>query len=150
VRVRAGGAGVPAFFTPTAFGTIIQTGGFPIKYKNDGSGKPEIVSAARETRQFNGKNYVMEEAITGDFSLIKAWKGDTEGNLIFKFVFARLPKYRYLTPPLSLFNTGDLPATLTPRWPRPPGTPLRRSVFFFFLGVSAHFSSWRVSPHCVG
>ena len=83
-RVRAGGAGVPAFFTPTAYGTIIQTGGFPIKYRSDGSGKPEILSAAREVRQFNGRNYVMEEAITGDFSLIKAWKGDTEGNLIFK------------------------------------------------------------------
>jgi 3-oxoacid CoA-transferase len=82
--VRAGGAGVPAFFTPTAYGTIIQAGGFPIKYRNDKSGKPEILSAPREVRQFNGKNYVMEEAITGDFSLIKAWKADTEGNLVFK------------------------------------------------------------------
>lgn len=83
-RVRAGGAGVPAFFTPTAHGTIIQQGGFPIKYKSDASGKPEILSAPREVRAFNGRNYVMEEAIVGDFSLVKAWKGDTEGNLVFK------------------------------------------------------------------
>ena len=83
-RIRAGGAGVPAFFTPTAFGTIIQAGGFPIKYRADKSGTPEILSQPREVRKFNGKNYVMEEAITGDFSLIKAWKGDTEGNLVFR------------------------------------------------------------------
>ncbi|KOB67068.1 Succinyl-CoA:3-ketoacid-coenzyme A transferase [Operophtera brumata] len=55
-RVRAGGAGIPAFFTPTGYGTL----------------------------QFNGKDYIMEEAITGDFALIKAWKADRHGNLIFR------------------------------------------------------------------
>mmetsp|Transcript_20425 Transcript_20425/g.38088 ORF Transcript_20425/g.38088 Transcript_20425/m.38088 type:complete len:516 (-) Transcript_20425:56-1603(-) len=83
-RLRSGGAGIPAFFTPTAAGTVIADGGFPIKYKSDGSGDVEIKSEPRETRTFNGVEYVMEEAITGDVSLVKAWKADTRGNLVFR------------------------------------------------------------------
>jgi len=82
-RLRAGGAGVPAFYTPTAFGTVIQEGGFPIKYKQ-GTDEVEIASEARETRSFDGRDYVMERAITGDFALVKAWKADTRGNLVFR------------------------------------------------------------------
>ncbi|XP_013178208.1 PREDICTED: succinyl-CoA:3-ketoacid coenzyme A transferase 1, mitochondrial [Papilio xuthus] len=81
-RIRAGGAGIPAFFTPTGFGTLIQQGGAPIKYTKDG--KIDIPSAARHVQQFNGKDYIMEEAITGDFALVKAWKADKYGNLIFR------------------------------------------------------------------
>lgn len=80
-RIRAGGAGVPAFFTPTAFGTLVHEGGAPIEY--DAKGKVELASNQRESRQFDGKDYIMEEAITGDFALIKAWKADPLGNLIF-------------------------------------------------------------------
>ena len=83
-RLYAGGAGIPAFFTPTAAGTVIAKGGAPIKFKPDGSGDIEIESAPREVREFNGREYVMEEAIVGDFSIIKAWKGDTRGNLVFR------------------------------------------------------------------
>jgi 3-oxoacid CoA-transferase len=81
-RLRAGGAGIPAFYTPTAFGTIIQEGGFPIKYNSDKT--VAIRSLPRETRSFNNRNFVLEEAITGDFALVKAWKADTNGNLIFR------------------------------------------------------------------
>merc|ERR1719300_1325171 len=81
-RIRAGGAGVPAFFTPTAFGTLVHEGGSPIKYSKDGT--IAIHSKPREERMFNGRNFIMEEAITGDFSLIKAWKADKAGNLIFR------------------------------------------------------------------
>jgi len=80
-RIRAGGAGVPAFFTSTAYGTLVQEGGAAIKYNRDGS--IAIKSEPREARLFNGRNYIMEEAITGDFALIKAWKADKAGNLIF-------------------------------------------------------------------
>jgi len=86
-RLRAGGAGIPAFYTSTAYGTVIETGGFPIKYKEstDPNDRPvEIESEPREVRKFGDKMYVMEEGITGDFALIKAWKGDTMGNLVFK------------------------------------------------------------------
>ena len=81
-RIRAGAAGVPAFFTPTGYGTLIQEGGAPIKYNSDGS--INIASEPREVRQFNGRNYIMEEAITGDFALIKAWKADKKGNVVFR------------------------------------------------------------------
>jgi 3-oxoacid CoA-transferase len=81
-RLRAGGAGIPAFYTPTAFGTLVQEGGFPIKYNPDKT--VAIHSKPRETRHFNGRSYVMEEAITGDYALVKAWKGDAAGNLVFR------------------------------------------------------------------
>ncbi|KAI1314491.1 Succinyl-CoA:3-ketoacid coenzyme A transferase 1, mitochondrial [Mortierella claussenii] len=81
-RVRAGGAGIPAFFTPTAYGTEVQTGELTIKYGPDG--KTLIRSKPREVREFNGRKYIMEEAIVGDYSLVKAWKGDAYGNLVFK------------------------------------------------------------------
>jgi 3-oxoacid CoA-transferase A subunit len=63
-RIRAGGAGIPAFYTPTGVGTVIAEG--------------------KETRTFNGVQVILEEALTADFALIKAWKGDTHGNLIFR------------------------------------------------------------------
>jgi 3-oxoacid CoA-transferase subunit A len=63
-RVRAGGAGIPAFFTPAGYGTEVAEG--------------------KEAREFNGKMYLMEQWLIADFALVKAWKGDTSGNLIFK------------------------------------------------------------------
>jgi 3-oxoacid CoA-transferase subunit A len=63
-RIRAGGAGIPAFFTPAGVGTEVAQG--------------------KETRDFNGKTYLMEHWLRADFSLVKAWKGDTSGNLIYK------------------------------------------------------------------
>ncbi|XP_065142864.1 succinyl-CoA:3-ketoacid coenzyme A transferase 1, mitochondrial [Paramisgurnus dabryanus] len=81
-RIRAGGAGIPAFFTATGYGTLIQEGGTPIKYNKDGS--IAIASERREVKEFNGRHYVMEKAITGDFALIKAWKCDKAGNLVFR------------------------------------------------------------------
>ena len=84
-RLRAAGAGVPAFYTPTAVGTIIEKGGFPIKYKQGSGGKEvEIESSPRETKTFNGATYLMEEAINADFSIVKAWRGDERGNLQFR------------------------------------------------------------------
>ncbi|KAL6064507.1 Succinyl-CoA:3-ketoacid coenzyme A transferase 1, mitochondrial [Balamuthia mandrillaris] len=81
-RVRAGGAGIPAFYTPTGVGTFLEEGGFVIKYNSDGS--PAILSKPREIREFNGRKYLLEEAIRGDFALVKAWKADTKGNLMFR------------------------------------------------------------------
>jgi 3-oxoacid CoA-transferase len=85
-RLRAGGAGIPAFFTRTAYGTIIHEGGNVIKYGEGGAkgGIVEIASKPRESREFDGQGYVMEEGITGDYSLVKAWKADTRGNLVWK------------------------------------------------------------------
>ena len=63
-RIRAGGAGIPAFFTPAGYGTEVGEG--------------------KESREFNGKMYLMETWLKADFALVKAWKGDTAGNLIYK------------------------------------------------------------------
>ncbi len=63
-RMRAGGAGIPAFFTPAGYGTVVAEG--------------------KETREFDGKQYVMERGIVGDFSLVAAWKADRLGNLQYR------------------------------------------------------------------
>ena len=63
-RCRAGGAGIPAFFTPAGYGTEVGEG--------------------KEVRDFNGKPHILESALTADFAIVKAWKGDTAGNLIYK------------------------------------------------------------------
>ncbi|UII30501.1 CoA transferase subunit A [Fulvivirga ulvae] len=63
-RIRAGGAGIPAFFTPAGYGTEVAEG--------------------KEVREFHGKKYLMEEWLQADFALVKAWKGDTAGNLVYK------------------------------------------------------------------
>ncbi|XP_074640567.1 succinyl-CoA:3-ketoacid coenzyme A transferase 1, mitochondrial-like [Tubulanus polymorphus] len=81
-RIRAGGAGIPAFYTATGYGTLIHEGGSPIKYNAEGD--IEIPSETKEHREFEGRNYIMEPSITGDFALIKAWKADKAGNLIFR------------------------------------------------------------------
>jgi 3-oxoacid CoA-transferase/3-oxoacid CoA-transferase subunit A len=85
-RIRAGGAGIPAFFTPTGAGTAVSEGGLPLKYAADGS--VAKASPKKETREFNGKQYVLEPAITGDFAIVKAWKGDRFGNLVYRHTAA--------------------------------------------------------------
>jgi 3-oxoacid CoA-transferase subunit A len=81
-RLRAGGAGIPAFFTPTGAGTAIGDGGLPIRYGPDG--RVAQFSAKKETREFGGRACVLEPAITGDFALVKAWRGDRLGNLVYR------------------------------------------------------------------
>jgi 3-oxoacid CoA-transferase/3-oxoacid CoA-transferase subunit A len=81
-RLRAGGAGVPAFFTPTGAGTAISDGGLPLRYAPDG--KVARLSEKKEQREFDGRNYVLERGITGDFALVKAWKADRFGNLVYR------------------------------------------------------------------
>ena len=73
-RLRAGGAGIPAFYTPTASATLIEQGGFPIKFVEGDPETVEIASEPREGREFDGRHYILERGITGDFGLVKAWK----------------------------------------------------------------------------
>jgi 3-oxoacid CoA-transferase subunit A len=84
-RLRAGGAGIPAFFTPTGVGSQVADGGLPWRYAADGS--VAVSSPAKEVRVFerNGeaREYVLEQAIVADFGLVRAWKGDRHGNLVF-------------------------------------------------------------------
>lgn len=81
-RCRAGGHGIPAFFTPAAFGTVVQTGELPLKHNSDGT--VASYSAPRDVKVFGGKSYIMEEAIKGDYAFIKAYKADRLGNVQFR------------------------------------------------------------------
>lgn len=84
-RMRAGGAGITGFYTPTGAGTEVADGGIPVRYDPDRPGEVLIRSAARETRRFeDGRLCVLERAITAEFGLIRAWKGDRLGNLVFR------------------------------------------------------------------
>eukprot|EP00461_Guttulinopsis_vulgaris_P000465 UN00465 len=88
-KLRAGGAGIPAFYTATGAGTILQEGGFPIKFAAEidpttGKRPTAIASKPKETRVFNGRPHVLEEAITGEVAIVKAHKADKFGNLIFR------------------------------------------------------------------
>ena len=94
-RVRAGGSGIPAFYTPAGVGTLTATG--------------------KETRDFNGRTYVMEEAIFADYAFIRAWKADTKGNLIFRLaarnfnpVFAMGAKHTIVEVD-EIVEAGELP-----------------------------------------
>src|SRR5262245_27585973 len=80
-RLRAGGCGIPAFYPPAGVGTQIADGGLPWRYASDGS--VALASPAKETREFGGRPYVLEEGIVCDFALVRAAKGDTHGNLVF-------------------------------------------------------------------
>jgi 3-oxoacid CoA-transferase subunit A len=80
-RLRAGGCGIPAFFTPAGVGTLVADGGLPWRYAADGS--VVVASPPKEVRQFDGRPYVLEEAITTDYGLVRATRGDTQGNLVF-------------------------------------------------------------------
>jgi 3-oxoacid CoA-transferase len=85
-RCRAGGAGIPAFYTPAAFGTVVQTGELPLLHNSDGTVKE--YSEPRDVKVFKGKSYVMENAIDGDYAFVKAWKADKLGNAMFRFAAA--------------------------------------------------------------
>ncbi len=80
-RLRAGGAGIPAFYTPAGVGTQVAEGGLPWRY--DGAGGIAIASPAKEVREFDGTAYVLERAIRTDFALVHARYGDTHGNLVY-------------------------------------------------------------------
>ncbi len=81
-RLRAGGAGIPAFYTPAGVGTQIAEGGLPLRY--DGHGGVALASAPKETREFAGRSYVLEHAIRTDFALVHARYGDRHGNLVYE------------------------------------------------------------------
>ncbi|GMH98328.1 hypothetical protein TrVE_jg12914 [Triparma verrucosa] len=92
-KMRAAGAGVPAFFTRTGVGTLVQHGGMPMRYSTDGSRNVIKTSTPRMAGLFKPPlappdakptEYILEQAMSGDFALVKAWKADPEGNLVYR------------------------------------------------------------------
>jgi 3-oxoacid CoA-transferase subunit A len=80
-RLRAGGAGIPAFYTPAGVGTAVADGGLPWRYAPDGS--VAMASPRKETRDFDGVSYVLERGLRTDYALVRARRGDRHGNLVF-------------------------------------------------------------------
>ncbi|MFF0559553.1 CoA transferase subunit A [Streptomyces sp. NPDC004266] len=89
-RLRAGGCGIPAFFTPAGVGTQVADGGLPWRYAADDAPRTEpggapvaVASPPKEIREYDGRPYVLEHGITTDFALVRAARGDRHGNLVF-------------------------------------------------------------------
>jgi 3-oxoacid CoA-transferase subunit A len=80
-RLRAGGCGIPAFFTPAGVGTLVADGGLPWRYGADGS--VAVASPPKEARTYGGREHILEEGIVCDFALVRALRGDRYGNLVF-------------------------------------------------------------------
>jgi len=107
-RCQAGGAGVPAFFTPAGYGTE--------------------VGAGKEVRYFNGKPHLLEEALTADFALIKAWKGDRFGNLVFKGTARNFNPLMAMAGKITIVEVEELvePGDLDPNFIHTPGIFVQR------------------------
>jgi 3-oxoacid CoA-transferase subunit A len=112
-RVRAGGAGIPAFYVPAGYGTEVGTG--------------------KESREFNGKMHLLEHALTADFAVVKAWKGDTAGNLIYKYTANNFNNMMAMAGKITIAEVEELvPAgELDPNFIHTPGIFVQR----IFQGV---------------
>lgn len=107
-RCRAGGAGIPAFFTPAGYGTEVAEG--------------------KEVRWFNGKPHILEHALTADFAIVKAWKGDTNGNLIFKGTARNFNPVMAMAGTITIAEVEHLvePGELDPNFIHTPGIFIQR------------------------
>lgn len=107
-RCRAGGAGIPAFFTPAGYGTEIAKG--------------------KEVREFNGKPHILESALTADFAIVKAWKGDKAGNLIYKGTARNFNPPMAMAGKITIAEVEELvePGELDPNFIHTPGIFVQR------------------------
>ncbi|HEX7412338.1 MAG TPA: CoA transferase subunit A [Bacteroidales bacterium] len=107
-RCRAGGAGIPAFFVPAGYGTEVASG--------------------KECRDFNGKLHLLESALTADFAIVKAWKGDTQGNLIYRYTANNFNQAMAMAGKITIAEVEELvPAgTLDPNFIHTPGIFVQR------------------------
>jgi 3-oxoacid CoA-transferase subunit A len=131
-RMRAGGSGIPAFFTATGGGTQVAEGGLPWRY--DDAGNVVVSSPAKETRDFviNGESreYVLEEAIVADFGLVRAWKGDRHGNLVYRDSARNFNPLAAMCGRLTIAEVEELvePGDLNPNDIHTPGVYVQRVV----------------------
>ena len=127
-RLRAGGAGVPAFYTPAGVGTQVAQGGLPWRYAPDGT--VAVASPAKETRDFDGRTYVLEHGITTDFALVRAWRGDRHGNLVFRKASANFNPLAAMAGRVTVAEVEELvePGELNPDTVHLPGVFVQRVV----------------------
>ncbi|MGK5558039.1 CoA transferase subunit A [Actinomadura kijaniata] len=127
-RLRAGGVGVPAFYTPAGVGTQIADGGLP--WRHDALGEVAVASPRRETRLFDGREYVLEPAITCDFALVHAARGDRHGNLVFRRSAANFNPLAAMAGRVTVAEVEELvePGELDPDQVHLPGVFVQRVV----------------------
>ena len=127
-KLRAGGAGIPAFYTKAGVGTQVSEGGLPQKYDADGG--IAVASAPKEVRSFGGVDYVLEEALTPDFGLVHAWKGDRHGNLVFHATAMNFNPLCAMAGRITIAEVEELvePGELDPEQIHTPGIFVQRVV----------------------
>ena len=127
-RLRAGGSGIPAFYTPAGVGTQVANGGLPWRYTPDGT--VAVASPPKETRDFAGRPYVLEHGITTDFALVRAWRGDHHGNLVFRRAAANFNPLAAMAGRVTVAEVEELvePGALRPDEIHVPGIYVQRVV----------------------
>ncbi|MFF4686987.1 CoA transferase subunit A [Streptomyces sp. NPDC001307] len=127
-RLRAGGAGIPAFYTPAGMGTQVARGGLPWRYRPDGT--VAVASPPKETRDFAGRRHVLEHGITTDFALVRAWRGDRHGNLVFRKSAANFNPLAAMAGSITVAEVEELvePGALSPDDIHLPGIFVQRIV----------------------
>jgi 3-oxoacid CoA-transferase subunit A len=131
-RLRAGGCGIPAFFTATGVGTAVAEGGIPWRY--DAGGGVTVASPAKETRRFDvlsqGGEYIMETAIVCDIALVRAWAGDRQGNLVYRESARNFNPLCAMAGRLTIAEVENLvePGELAPESVDTPGVYVQRVV----------------------
>ena len=127
-RLRAGGSGIPAFYTPAGVGTMIAEGGLPWRYHADGT--VAIASPPKETREFGGRTYVLEEGIVTDFALVRAARGDRHGNLSYDASARNFNPLCAMAGRITIAEVEELvePGELDPEQVHTPGVFVQRVV----------------------
>ncbi|MFD3531891.1 CoA transferase subunit A [Streptomyces sp. NPDC058664] len=127
-RLRAGGCGIPAFYTPAGVGTQVGDGGLPWRYAADGG--VAVASPAKEIRSYGGRPHVLEHGITTDFALVRAWRGDRHGNLVFRRASANFNPLAAMAGRITIAEVEELvePGALDPDQVHLPGVFVQRVV----------------------
>ncbi|GGM24787.1 succinyl-CoA--3-ketoacid-CoA transferase [Streptomyces fumigatiscleroticus] len=127
-RLRAGGCGIPAFYTPAGVGTQVARGGLPWRYAPDGT--VAVASPPKETREFHGRPHVLEHGITTDYALVRAWRGDRHGNLVFRRAAANFNPLAAMAGKVTIAEVEELvePGELAPDTIHLPGIYVQRVV----------------------
>jgi 3-oxoacid CoA-transferase subunit A len=131
-RMRAGGSGIPAFFTATGVGTQVAEGGLPWRY--DSAGNVVVSSPAKQTQVFETaegpKEFVLEHAIVADFGLVRAWRGDRHGNLVFRDSARNFNPLAAMCGRVTIAEVEELvePGELDPNQVHTPGVFVQRVV----------------------
>ena len=134
-RMRAGGSGIAAFFTATGGGTQVAEGGLPWRY--DAGGQVVVSSPPKETREFSlfgeageTREYVLEEAIVADFGLVRAWRGDRHGNLVYRDSARNFNPLAAMCGRVTIAEVEELvePGELDPNHVHTPGVFVQRVV----------------------